>query len=615
MDSKLKTNKTKDAKQKEKKSKGFWLWKFFYSVKLAVVVIFLIAVSCILGTFIVQGRNTEEYVARFGKGWATFLEGAQFTDVFHSHWFTILLILLCINLFACAIKRWRNTILQLGFLSTHLSLILIMTGSLFDSKFGAKGSINLIEGQSVDYFFTFEDMKKIPLGFELLLEKFELIKHPPKFELIAYVKGSDKEHRITIETGKEQPIASSPYKVEIKRFIPDAELLREPVNTSKELKNPAVFVQLYSSGNVDSEGWLLANHRNSYEFKREGIRIEYIWVKTTEELKKLDDSEAKKPTIEKKGESKLIVKLKDRNITVEFPVNVGEHFEVADSEYHVQIVEYTPDFANRDLPDSRQTDDNPAIKIEIHGPQGNEERWIFANYPDWDEMHETKYGDINLVFESQGNVQPIRHVVRVAQDSEGNRKLIYLEDNEIKKNIPWELNKKYSIGNTGYHVNLVKYYPSFGMKEEVIQKSENLVNPAILVETTGPSGKVSEWLFAEQGRAWWYLDDNLALLYQKEREIIKDFKSTLKIIEDGKVVKTKIIEVNDPLSYKGIDFYQANYDPNNPKFSGIQVTSHPGIFVVYTGFWTLCFGIVFIFYIKPFIKRSKSKKRKEATNA
>ena len=490
-----------------------------------------------------------------------------------------------------------------------------MAGSLVDSKFGAKGAINLIEGQAVDYFFTFEDMKKIPLGFDLLLEDFELIKHETKFELIAYVKENDKERKITTEVGKVQSIASSPYKVTIKRFIPDAELLREPVNTSDQLKNPAVFVQLYGPENVDSEGWLLANHRNSYEFKKEGIRIEYIWAKTTDEFTNLDNSKAKKTTIAKKEASKLIVKLKDSNIKVEFPVKVGQHFEVANTDYHVQIVEYTPDFANKDLPDNQQTDSNPALKIEIHGPQGNEERWIFANYPDWDAMHETKYSNINLVFASEGNVQPIRHVVRVAQDSEGNRKLIYLEDNEIIKNIPWELERKYSIGSTGYHVRLVKYYPSFGMKEEVIQKSENLVNPAILVDTTGPSGTVSDWLFAKQGRAWWYEDDNLALLYQEEREIIKDFKSTLKIIENGKVVKTKVIEVNDPLSHNGIDFYQANYDPNNPKFSGIQITSHPGMAVVYTGFWTLCFGIVFIFYIKPFIKRSRSKKRKEAANA
>jgi cytochrome c biogenesis protein len=39
----------------------------------------------------------------------------------------------------------------------------------------------------------------------------------------------------------------------------------------------------------------------------------------------------------------------------------------------------------------------------------------------------------------------------------------------------------------------------------------------------------------------------------------KDYVSTVEIIENGKVVLGKEIRVNDPLSYKGIRFYQSNY--------------------------------------------------------
>lgn len=39
----------------------------------------------------------------------------------------------------------------------------------------------------------------------------------------------------------------------------------------------------------------------------------------------------------------------------------------------------------------------------------------------------------------------------------------------------------------------------------------------------------------------------------------KDFRSALVIIEDGKEVLSKTIEVNDPLRYKGITFYQSSY--------------------------------------------------------
>lgn len=39
----------------------------------------------------------------------------------------------------------------------------------------------------------------------------------------------------------------------------------------------------------------------------------------------------------------------------------------------------------------------------------------------------------------------------------------------------------------------------------------------------------------------------------------KDYKSTLTIIDGGKEVLSKVIEVNDPLSYKGVYIYQSSY--------------------------------------------------------
>ena len=41
---------------------------------------------------------------------------------------------------------------------------------------------------------------------------------------------------------------------------------------------------------------------------------------------------------------------------------------------------------------------------------------------------------------------------------------------------------------------------------------------------------------------------------------VKDWKSTLTVLEDGKELQTKIIEVNHPLSYKGYMFYQSGYN-------------------------------------------------------
>ncbi len=48
----------------------------------------------------------------------------------------------------------------------------------------------------------------------------------------------------------------------------------------------------------------------------------------------------------------------------------------------------------------------------------------------------------------------------------------------------------------------------------------------------------------------------------------KSYRSQLSILEDGKVVLKKAIVVNDPLTYKGITFYQSSYEP----FSDFLVT-------------------------------------------
>jgi cytochrome c biogenesis protein len=51
------------------------------------------------------------------------------------------------------------------------------------------------------------------------------------------------------------------------------------------------------------------------------------------------------------------------------------------------------------------------------------------------------------------------------------------------------------------------------------------------------------------------------------------------VIEDGKEVMRKAIEVNDPLTYKGITFYQANYGmiPRAPGIVVLNVTSNSGV--------------------------------------
>ncbi len=63
--------------------------------------------------------------------------------------------------------------------------------------------------------------------------------------------------------------------------------------------------------------------------------------------------------------------------------------------------------------------------------------------------------------------------------------------------------------------------------------------------------------------------DKFEVTFYDRARMPKDYKSTLTVLEDGEEVLTKIIEVNDPLIYKGMYFYQSSYgmSPNKAKLT------------------------------------------------
>jgi len=584
------------------------VWDFFCSVKLAVVIILVLVVACIIGTVILQEKTFDEHVARYGYGVATFFKITQLNNLFYSHWFSFLLILLCANLICCTIKRWRNTFLQTGFVLTHLSLVLILIGGVVKFQLGVKGGVNVYEGKSVNYFLTQTidrkgklDYVKKDLPFSIALDDFILEKNEPKFQLVSYVKSKDRQKVLEVKIGKKQRVPGSDYKVTIKDYVPDAELKQEPVNTSDTPDNPAIFVKFFGSEKVAAEGWLLAYDRNSYEDKKQGIRIEYIWLSSQQELDKaLNSVETAK--------AQLSVSMSGQ--TQDYPLDLNKIFKFEGTDYTVKMLQYVLNYGDR-RPLGEQPPDNPAVQVEINGPEGAETRWVFEKFGDWDKMHPAKYKNVKITCSGIAGTYMAKNTVRIYQTPEGKQVLVYIKDKQIAETVPWELEKKYAIPDTGSQVMVASYFPSFDFKKEVIKKSDEVGMPAVFAEVEGPSGKVEDWIFSSNQYATWYTDNNFALVYESTGESISHFTSMLRIVENGQTVAEKTIRVNDPLEYKGYVIYQSSYDPEAGNFSGLQIVKDPGIPIAYSGFGALCFGVVFIFYIKPFLRKKLKKEVEE----
>ncbi len=78
---------------------------FFASVKLALFLLFVLAVTSIIGTIIPQGKSADIYIKEFGEKTASLFQILDFTEMYSSWWFVTLLLLLCVNLIVCSLKR------------------------------------------------------------------------------------------------------------------------------------------------------------------------------------------------------------------------------------------------------------------------------------------------------------------------------------------------------------------------------------------------------------------------------------------------------------------------------------------------------------------------------
>jgi cytochrome c biogenesis protein len=247
-------------------------WRFFASVKLALITLIVLAVTSIIGTLIQQGEVPSYYVQEYGPNLARIFELLDITNMYGSWWFVTLLCLFAINLVVCTIERlprvwrlvtldnlsidtrqlekmrfthrvdaslpaaaaadricrimgragWRNqrrhedgegSILlfaqqgawtRLGVYIVHLSVLVILAGSIIGTFFGFKAYVFLSEGRSTDKVFRQENKEPVPLGFEVQCDRFENTYYP---------NGMLKQYRVYLTV--HDPERGTPYQKSI----------------------------------------------------------------------------------------------------------------------------------------------------------------------------------------------------------------------------------------------------------------------------------------------------------------------------------------------------------------------------------------------------------------
>ena len=68
-----------------------------------------------------------------------------------------------------------------------------------------------------------------------------------------------------------------------------------------------------------------------------------------------------------------------------------------------------------------------------------------------------------------------------------------------------------------------------------------------------------------------------------------------------------VVSVNDPFTFGGWTFYQVNFDPKDPTYSGLEAVRDPGVSWVFLGFGLISAGVAYMFYVENRLKRPRKR--------
>jgi hypothetical protein len=182
------------------------------------------------------------------------------------------------------------------------------------------------------------------------------------------------------------------------------------------------------------------------------------------------------------------------------------------------------------------------------------------------------------------------------------------------RSVPAEVGQEFDLGPELGKAKITRAFENFKMSLEdgkriAFDDPHPGSNPALEVQMTAPDGQVTtQYVFANMP-GFGHTQSKLKLTYHRPaNRAVRDYVSELEVIRDGQVVAEKDIEVNHPLYFGGYHFYQADYDHEAGQFTILSVYSDTGLRLVFAGYWMLCIGVTWHFWLRHIFTKIKSKK-------
>jgi len=304
---------------------------FFSSMKLGAVLMGIMAVGGIVGTFIESFHGGRD---------------AAYGQVYGARWFEIVMGLIILNLTLTFFKRMPYRRRQTGSAIIHVAIVMILVSAAITRFFGYEGVISIREGQGVDYYYTDKSHVQLTVDGQTV-----------SYPVLLYKTGSRVSPR-KVEVG------GTTYHLGVADYWPHyTEVYREG-----EGGLPALQYGVQKGGDIANEILL--------QGERKSIGQAQAWFRT--------DGFSGELTASRFGD----LRVRAGGEVCTFPVTVpdGSVFECGG--YRFEITEFQTAFkvggpANPDGPLT-----NPMVRLAITDPQGRDgEKILFAFHPDFSMGH------------------------------------------------------------------------------------------------------------------------------------------------------------------------------------------------------------------------------------
>ncbi len=360
------------------------LFKYFSSVKLAIVLLIIITLASVVGTLIPQQRSLEEYAARYGQ-WASLFQRLQLTNLYKSWWFSALLFLFALNIIVCTLDRLSPKLKKafqprLAFEAKDIAVLKIKEKLKKHTNLGSTREIVKKELSSRRYRVreAQEENKAFLYARKRILGWFGAdIVHLGILIIIAggIISGvGGFRWNLSFSEGRILDVPRAEFKLKLDKFeteyypsggIKDWKSTLSVIENEKPVLNKIVEV----NHPLSYKGFVFYQSSYGWDWRNPSVEI-------------------------------LAKKREDSSFSRKIELKIGERVKLEGEDIEVSVLEFIPDFVigeKGQITSRSLNPNNPAAFIE--GWQAEEKifsGWIFAKFPDFDRIHSEKETDLTF---------------------------------------------------------------------------------------------------------------------------------------------------------------------------------------------------------------------------